>query len=643
MSRPTAPNWRETSISSADEQAAELAPVLLEAPTAIPGYRLERVLERRPGLWTVYRATEVAVRRPVALTILGAQLNHDHAYGKRLLQDMRLLTELEHPNLVAVLAAGRAERGLFVASELTDLMTLEATLGLGVLKPDDLIRLFEPVADLLDRAHAQDLVHGGLSPVSIVMAQGGRACLTGFGLADAVAVARCSDRGMLAYMAPEQVSGGRPSARTDVYSLAATMLRCLTGVDSAPSRMPRRLSVAGEGRAGVQQLEVESVLTRALADAPGQRPTSAGLLVEEVRTAVLGREAEPAHEPATAVTRQPAAFTTSDTSRPARVAQPRVAPHGRRAGRAEPRGRRRLVMLIGASVIAVAGTAFAALSSTTGDTTAQRTGGATASTDRLTLTRPSGWSLSKRPAAVPGLPLEQTVALASRRSGGPADGVLTAGFVTDVDARLLPAGIDAQLATTPRREKVRIGRYEGYRYAGLQMRGSGRRLDLYVVPTTGGAATVACQADTGSGPFLRRCESIATTLVLKGVTAEPVEPSPEYIAALSGTINDLNADSEEARLGLVRAQTAVQQARLASELAQTYETAASRQAEASRHLSTARFNDQFVQALSDVRDAYRALAVASSRPTSMRYEARRLAVLERERAVRELLANFNDS
>ena len=103
---------------------------LLEAPDAIPGYRIEQALERRPGSWTVYQATDSASYEPVALTIMGAQLNHDRAYGERLLRDMDRLAELEHPSLVPVLDAGRAERGLYVVSELPDVITLEATLAL---------------------------------------------------------------------------------------------------------------------------------------------------------------------------------------------------------------------------------------------------------------------------------------------------------------------------------------------------------------------------------------------------------------------------------------------------------------------------------------------------------------------------------
>jgi len=622
----TAPSRRESSIRPADEPG--LAPVLLEAPTAIPGYRIEQVLERRPGSWTVYRATEVAGGELVALTILGSQLNHDRAYGKRLLEDMRRLQGLEHPHLVPVLAAGRAQRGLFVASELPDLITLEATLALRVLQPDDLIRLFEPIADLLDRAHAQGLLHRGLSPASIVMAPEGHARVTGFGLADSVAAARGSDVGMLPYMAPEQIAGDRLSARTDVYGLAATMLSPLTGVDpgSPSSRVSRPLSAARERRAGVPQ-EVDRILSRALANAPGRRPASAGGLIEELRAAIVGPGAVLWSEPATVVPRPAVAS-------PARP--PETAP--------QRRGRRRLAALIGAAVLAaVAGTAFAALSSDTGDPPARQTSAITASTDRLTLIGPSGWSLVKRPAAVAGLPLTQTVALSPRRPGQAADGVLTAGFVADVDARLLPPELDAQLATTPLRERVRIGRYEGYRYAGLQLRGSAGTLDLYVVPTTGGAATVACRADGGSQTFLRRCEGVATTLVLTGDTAEPVGPSRDYIAALGDTVDDLNAERRNARLGLARARTAADQGRLAGALAQAYETAARRQVGAPRRLSTARFNDQLVQGLRTVRDAYRALAVAARQGNRSEYAAQRLGVLERERSVTALLESFGES
>jgi hypothetical protein len=163
-----------------------------------------------------------------------------------------------------------------------------------------------------------------------------------------------------------------------------------------------------------------------------------------------------------------------------------------------------------------------------------------------------------RPTGPPkGNGLRNPVALESLRS----EGLLLAGVARHVGARtLLPSGAEP----LGRRSLVQLGRYEAVRY-------ERQSVDVYAVPVGLGAATIACR---GTPDTLERCESVATTLSLRGVVPGSVGPDERYAAALRTLFRRLGAARASERRALVKAKKAGERAGHAEVLASAFATAA---------------------------------------------------------------------
>jgi serine/threonine protein kinase len=104
----------------------------------------------------------------------------------------------------------------------------------GALPEDEVIRLFTPIAQALDYAHAQRVVHRDIKPSNILIREDGAPFITDFGIAREMKdtmtrVTGRSTSGTLPYMSPEQLRGDAPTTQQDIYSLAATMYEALAG------------------------------------------------------------------------------------------------------------------------------------------------------------------------------------------------------------------------------------------------------------------------------------------------------------------------------------------------------------------------------------------------------------------------------
>jgi hypothetical protein len=201
------------------------------------GYVVEGVIARG-GMGVVYRAREMRPERTVALKVLTPELADDQAFRIRFLRECQLAAAIEHPHAVPVLRVGEEDGQLFIAMRLIRGTDLAAVIRAeGRLAPARIVRIVEHVADALDAAHAQGLVHRDVKPANILVEPHSRtehAYLTDFGLTKNVSsLSGVTSTGMIVgtvdYMAPEQVEGKRLDARSDVYSLGCVLYEGLTG------------------------------------------------------------------------------------------------------------------------------------------------------------------------------------------------------------------------------------------------------------------------------------------------------------------------------------------------------------------------------------------------------------------------------
>lgn len=188
-------------------------------------YRIERRLADG-GFAAVYEASDtiegikVALKIPRSWAVNSAMLEHFR-------REVRLIARLDHPNILPlkdasfiddqfVIAFPLGERTL--ADRLRKRLSLEKALDYGD-------QLLQAVA----YAHRHRIIHCDIKPENVILFPGGRLRLTDFGIAKiAQRTIRGSGTGTVGYMAPEQAMG-RPSARSDVFSLGMLLYRMLTG------------------------------------------------------------------------------------------------------------------------------------------------------------------------------------------------------------------------------------------------------------------------------------------------------------------------------------------------------------------------------------------------------------------------------
>ncbi len=246
--------------------------------STLAGYRLDALIARG-GMGVVYRATHLALDRPVALKVIARQLAADPGFRDRFLRESRLAARLDHPAVVPVYDAREEDGELIVAMRYVAGGDLKQRIARdGRLPPTEAVDLLAQVGEALDAAHATGIVHRDVKPHNILL-EGERAYLTDFGLAKALGdsgvVSGASVVGTAEYMSPEQWRGERVGPAADVYSLGCVLYEALTGVapfgrreGDAPPQMPQGL---------------DAVIERAVAKDPAERFATAGELIEAAR------------------------------------------------------------------------------------------------------------------------------------------------------------------------------------------------------------------------------------------------------------------------------------------------------------------------------------------------------------------------
>jgi len=199
-------------------------------------YRIERLLGRG-GMGAVYLAHELALDRDVAIKVLPPEQAGAPQLRDRFRREARTAARLNHPNIVPLLTFGEVD-GLvyFVMGYVAGESVASRLRRTGPLASDEARRLLVEIADALDYAHRQGVIHRDIKPDNILIdADSGSPRLTDFGIAKAsFSDAQLTTTGQLmgtpAYMSPEQVVGRTDiDARSDIYSLGVTAYEMLSG------------------------------------------------------------------------------------------------------------------------------------------------------------------------------------------------------------------------------------------------------------------------------------------------------------------------------------------------------------------------------------------------------------------------------
>jgi hypothetical protein len=266
---------------------------LLDRVTASIGdrYLIESELGRG-GMAVVYGALDTRLNRRVAIKVLPPDVAFNADIRERFLREAQTAAQLSHPSIVPIYTVDETNAVVFFVMALVDGESLGERLERrGACPPEEVQRVLHDVADALDYAHRNGVVHRDIKPDNIIIDRAsGRPVVTDFGIARAMASdSRLTVTGVAMgtpkYMSPEQALGEREvDGRSDIYSLAVVGYQMLTGsppftAANTPALLMKHVSERPRALHTIRPDLPEPLvgaITRSLAKQPEERWRDAG-------------------------------------------------------------------------------------------------------------------------------------------------------------------------------------------------------------------------------------------------------------------------------------------------------------------------------------------------------------------------------
>ena len=187
------------------------------------------------GMATVYKATDLVLKRYVAVKILRDEFTTDEEFIKRFETEAQSAARLTHPNIVSIFDVGVDNGIYYIVMELIQGKTLKEiiTEERGPLPWKWSVNVAIQIASALEMAHKNNIIHRDIKPHNIIITEDGIAKVTDFGIAKAVSnstiTAFGTTIGSVHYFSPEHARGGYTDAKSDLYSLGVVMYEMVTG------------------------------------------------------------------------------------------------------------------------------------------------------------------------------------------------------------------------------------------------------------------------------------------------------------------------------------------------------------------------------------------------------------------------------
>ncbi len=239
-------------VGAASGSSCSIAVEVLAPGTNVGVFEIE-TFAGAGGMGQIYRARDTRLDRRVALKLLPPEGAADSRARARFAYEARAIARLSHPHICALHDLGHHAGVDFLVMEYLDGETLAERLRTGPLPLHDALRIAMQIADALEAAHAEGIVHSDLKPANVMLVNGGgtgrgvaQAKLLDFGLARFQRVSPASASGLpgadlsgssrtgviagtLRYMAPEQMRGEDADPRSDIFSLGCVMYEMVSG------------------------------------------------------------------------------------------------------------------------------------------------------------------------------------------------------------------------------------------------------------------------------------------------------------------------------------------------------------------------------------------------------------------------------
>ncbi len=264
------------------------------------------------GMGEVYKAKDTRLDRIVAVKVLPATFAVNPDIKTRFEREAKAISSLNHPNICILYDVGEQDGIDYLVMEFIEGETLSDKIKNGPLPMKELLDISIQIADALDKAHRQGLIHRDLKPGNIMLTSTG-AKLLDFGLAklqldnSAPGVASITQTtpltgtgtllGTMQYMAPEQLEGQEADARSDIFAFGAVMYEMATGSRAFAGNSQASLiaSIIKEEPRSVSEVQpmlpplLEQTISQCLSKDPDQRWQTTGDLKRSLQWIADGK------------------------------------------------------------------------------------------------------------------------------------------------------------------------------------------------------------------------------------------------------------------------------------------------------------------------------------------------------------------
>lgn len=247
------------------------------------------------GMGEVYHFYHEKLNRSVAVKVLGAKGGLDASYKQRFLNEARLQSSLQHPNIATFYDFQEVGNELLIFMELVDGETLENLAERQFYSIEESLRIFESIVGAIGYVHSNGILHRDIKAENVKINSIGVPKLLDFGIAkDNRSQGLTKVGGVIGtpkYLAPEQFDGKSATTQTDIWSLGILLYKMLTGKTPFEGEMFEYLVLQiiqgnyppPESRNPAIPLEVSGIIKKCLAMDASQRYQTTEELLRDVR------------------------------------------------------------------------------------------------------------------------------------------------------------------------------------------------------------------------------------------------------------------------------------------------------------------------------------------------------------------------